>query len=60
MNTVRNFLVEEEAATAVEYAVMMALILAACLGTIAAVGTVARDMWNTNSTTLNSVLGGGS
>lgn len=60
MNFVRRLLVEEEAATAVEYAVVMALILAACLGTIAAVGSVAREMWDLNSTTINTALGGAS
>ena len=60
VQSLRIFLLEEEAATAVEYAVMLAMILIACLATISAVGTMARDVWDTNANNINSVLGGGS
>lgn len=36
-----NFLKEEDGPTAVEYAVMLALIVVVCLGTIGAIGTQA-------------------
>lgn len=62
MNTVRRmvvkFLREEDGPTAVEYAVMLALILLACLVTIKSVGTSTNDMYS--SFNQNSGLGSGS
>jgi pilus assembly protein Flp/PilA len=55
-SSVKRFLVSEDGPTAVEYAVMLALIIVVCLTAIQAVGTNAQ-------TTFNSVagqLGGGS
>jgi Flp pilus assembly pilin Flp len=40
-----NFLHEEEAATAVEYAVMLALIIVAIIGSIGSVAARAGGMW---------------
>lgn len=37
--SVKKFLVSEDGPTAVEYAVMMALIIVVCIGTITTVGT---------------------
>lgn len=37
--SVRKFLVSEDGPTAVEYAVMMALIIVVCIGTITTIGT---------------------
>ena len=39
MNRVRNFLTSEDGPTAVEYAVMLALIIVACITIISALGT---------------------
>ncbi len=39
MNRVQSFLVEEDGATATEYAVMLALIIIVCIGAISALGT---------------------
>lgn len=39
MNLVKAFLMEEEGATATEYAVMLALIIVVALGAITALGT---------------------
>ena len=39
MNRVKSFVVEEEGATATEYAVMLALIIVVCIGAISALGT---------------------
>jgi pilus assembly protein Flp/PilA len=39
MNRVRRFLTSEDGPTAVEYAVMLALIIVACLVVIGALGT---------------------
>ena len=43
MNSVKTFLVSEDGPTAVEYAVMLALIVIVCLTAIRAVGTAAND-----------------
>ncbi len=45
MRSVINFLRNEEAATAVEYAVMLALILGVILGTIGSLGMRSGGMW---------------
>jgi pilus assembly protein Flp/PilA len=42
MNSVRKFLVSEDGPTAVEYAVMLALIVVVCLTAVRAVGTNAN------------------
>lgn len=39
MNLLKKFLTSEDGPTAVEYAVMLALIVVVCIGTITAVGT---------------------
>ena len=41
--SVKNFLVSEDGPTAVEYAVMLALIIVVCLTAIQAVGTNANN-----------------
>lgn len=41
-DSVRKFVVSEDGPTAVEYAVMMALIIVVCIGTITTVGTNAN------------------
>lgn len=46
MSRIRRFLKSESAATAVEYAVMLALILLACLGAISTFGTGQGSRWN--------------
>jgi pilus assembly protein Flp/PilA len=43
-----RFIREEQAATAVEYAVMLALILLAMIGTIKALGASSGGMWGDN------------
>jgi pilus assembly protein Flp/PilA len=49
-----RFLRDEEAATAVEYAVMLALILVAIITTIGAVGQTSGGMWSNNVTQMQS------
>jgi pilus assembly protein Flp/PilA len=44
---VRNFLVSEDGPTAVEYAVMLALIIIVCLTAISAIGTNADTTFQT-------------
>jgi pilus assembly protein Flp/PilA len=46
---VQKFLVSEDGPTAVEYAVMLALIIVVCLTAIQAVGTNASSTFNTVS-----------
>ena len=43
---VRSFLVSEDGPTAVEYAVMLALIVVVCLTAITAIGTNANSTFN--------------
>jgi pilus assembly protein Flp/PilA len=52
INNVRNFLVNEDGPTAVEYAVMLALIIVVCLTAITAVGTNANTTFNNVATQL--------
>ena len=46
LKSVKTFLVSEDGPTAVEYAVMLALIVIVCLTAIKAVGTNASDRFN--------------
>ena len=43
---VKKFLVSEDGPTAVEYAVMLALIIVVCLATISAIGTTANTTFS--------------
>jgi pilus assembly protein Flp/PilA len=52
----QRFLREKDAATAVEYAVMLAMILLLCIGAVAMVGKQARSMWSDNETGLKSAF----
>jgi len=45
-NSVKSFLVSEDGPTAVEYAVMLALIVVVCLTAIQAIGTNANAKFN--------------
>ena len=49
---IRTFLVSEDGPTAVEYAVMLALIIIVCLAAIKAVGTAANDQFDSAATAL--------
>lgn len=48
----RRFLASEDGPTAVEYAVMLALIVVVCLTTITTIGTRANDTFNTIANSL--------
>lgn len=59
MPAIFHFLCDDEAATAVEYAVMLALILLVTIGAISAVGGQTGHMWSDIQTNLdNSPFGG--
>lgn len=45
-DSVKRFIVSEDGPTAVEYAVMMALIIVVCIGTITTVGTNANTKFS--------------
>lgn len=53
-NKVRRFLVSEDGPTAVEYAVMLALIVIVCLTAIQAIGTNANSTFNSIANSLSS------
>lgn len=50
--SVKKFLVSEDGPTAVEYAVMLALIVIVCLTSISAIGTKANSTFDTIQGTL--------
>jgi pilus assembly protein Flp/PilA len=54
IQTVKNFLVREDGPTAVEYAVMLALIIVVCIAAIQALGTNASKTFNTVGATIGS------
>jgi pilus assembly protein Flp/PilA len=51
---VKNFLKNEDGPTAVEYAVMLALIIVVCLGAITTLGTNAKTTFTSVGTSLGS------
>jgi pilus assembly protein Flp/PilA len=52
VNTIRRFLVSEDGPTAVEYAVMLALIVIVCLTAISTIGTNANQTFDRVATEL--------
>ena len=52
-----RFLTEEDAATAVEYAVMLSLIIAVCLGSISAIANVTAESFDTTSEAISGAFG---
>ena len=55
MHWALNFLREEHAASAVEYAVLLALILMAIIASVASVGQGTGGMWSGNKAAFESV-----
>ncbi len=55
MHHISKFLRDEEAAAAVEYAVILALILTAIVGVIGTVGNQTGGMWSGIQTDMRSV-----
>ncbi|MDA7950898.1 MAG: Flp family type IVb pilin [Pirellulaceae bacterium] len=55
-NSILRFLKKEDGPIAVEYAVMLALIVIACVGSIALVGTGARDSMQNSADEIGDVL----
>ena len=52
-NFFKRFIQEEEGATAVEYAVMIVLIIVVCLGVITLLGGEVKDAFSTVAESLN-------
>jgi pilus assembly protein Flp/PilA len=56
---VQRFLVSEDGPTAVEYAVMLALIIVVALTALQALGPTVRDTFQTVNDEINAAAGGG-
>jgi len=52
LNSVVNFLKREDGPTAVEYAVMLALIIVVCIAAITTLGTNAKTTFNNVATSI--------
>lgn len=51
-----KFLIEEDGPTAVEYAIMLALIVAVCITAIGSVGTQASELMNNNAAEMDAFM----
>jgi pilus assembly protein Flp/PilA len=54
MNTIKNFLKEEDGPTAVEYAVMLALIIVVCIVAVRNIGTSASSTFQNVATNIQN------
>jgi pilus assembly protein Flp/PilA len=57
MNLLKSLLRDEDGPTAVEYAVMLALIVAACVGAVHTMAHATADSFDTSAKNLSGVLG---
>ena len=57
MNLLKKLLRDEEGPTSVEYAVMLALIVAACIGAVNSMASATADSFDTSAQELDGVLG---
>ncbi len=55
LNILKRLLVEEDGPTAVEYAVMLALVITVCLGTIQILGSRTTASFQNMSNSLNTM-----
>jgi pilus assembly protein Flp/PilA len=53
----KNLLRDEEGPTSVEYAVMLALIVAACVGAVQSMAAATADSFDTSAAELEGALG---
>ena len=53
----RKLIESDDGATAVEYAVMLALIVVACLGSVLSLANATADSFDESATQLSGVLG---
>jgi pilus assembly protein Flp/PilA len=59
MQPLLRFLRDEDGPTAVEYAVMLALIIGSCIGAITLVGGEAGGSWENTADQLDTFMGNG-
>ena len=57
LQTIRKFLAEEDGPTAVEYGVMMALIVIACIGAVQSLAQATADSFDDSAAQLTSAFG---
>lgn len=57
INLFERLIWEEDGPTAVEYAVMLALIVAACIGAVQSMAHATADSFDTSAKNLQGVLG---
>jgi len=57
MNKIIRFIKDEQGATAVEYAIMVALIAAVIIGAVTMIGRNTNAVFNTVATTLGGITG---
>ena len=57
MNQIKAFLIDESGPTAVEYAVMLGLIIALCIVTIGNVGTEAAGLFEDSDNKMQTAFG---
>ncbi len=57
LQLLRRLIREEDGPTAVEYAVMLAMILMICIGSIVLLGSNTATMWLNNSNSIQSATG---
>jgi pilus assembly protein Flp/PilA len=57
LRLVKKFLREEDGPTAVEYAVLLALIVAACIGAVNTMAHATADSFDESAKNLDGVLG---
>ena len=55
-NRVRSFLIEDEGPTAVEYAVMLALIVGALIASVGQLATATKSNFDSSGTAINSAI----
>ncbi len=53
VTSIKNFLVSEDGPTAVEYAIMLALIVIVCIGAVQSIGQSANTKFSAANTALN-------
>ena len=53
---IKTFLSAEAGTTSVEYAVMLSLVIAACIGSITLVGSENLIIWNDNAADISTAL----
>jgi len=60
MTAIRDFLWRDDGPTAVEYAVMLAMIVVVCIGSVQALCTSTYNSFNTTSSQISTAISSGS